>query len=338
VKQNFEVQRDKIQLYCNQVFVTDSVEGIVPDFLTLLHGVIDSPDIPLNVSRSFLQSDGNVKKISGHITKKVADKLEDIFKNNREDFEAKWDDIKIFIEYGMISDEKFKERGKKFCLLKNTSGKYFTFEEYSNHIKPNQTDKDKKVVHLYTTNKEEQHGFIASANEKGYDVLILDTPIDSHFVNMLESDLENTSFVRVDSAVADKLINTDEEMPSKLSQEEKDKLKADIEKLVEKQGFSVVFENLSETEQPMVITQPEFMRRMKDMSALGGMNFMGSMPDSYSLVVNSNHPLIGKLVLESDEEVKTKQVNQLVDLAMLSKNLLKGEKLTQFIRRSVELI
>lgn len=338
VKQNFEVQRDKIQLYCNQVFVTDSVEGIVPDFLTLLHGVIDSPDIPLNVSRSFLQSDANVKKISGHISKKVADKLEELFKNNREDFEAKWDDIKIFIEYGMISDDKFRDRGKKFCLLKNTEGKYFTFEEYKNHIGEQQTDKDKKAVHLYATNKEDQHAFIEAANEKGYDVLLMDTPIDSHFVNMLESELENTAFVRVDSAVADKLINKDDEMPSKLSKEEKDSLKSEIEKHIDKQNFTVVFENLSETEQPMVITQPEFMRRMKDMSALGGMNFMGTLPDSFNLVVNGNHPLLGRLLNEKDEAAKELQIKQLIDLAMLSKNLLKGEKLTRFIKRSVELI
>lgn len=338
VKQNFEIQRDKIQLYCNQVFVTDSVEGIVPDFLTLLHGVIDSPDIPLNVSRSFLQSDSSVKKISGHITKKVADKLEELFKQNREDFESKWDDIKVFIEYGMISDDKFKERAKKFCLLKNTEGKYFTFSEYKDHIKTNQTDKDKKVVHLYATNKEEQHAFIEAANEKAYDVLLLDTPIDSHFVNMLETELEGSNFVRVDSSVTDKLIIKDDEMPSKLSQEEKDKLKPEIEKHLGSLNFSIVFENLSETEQPMVITQPEFMRRMKDMSALGGMNFMGNMPDSYTMVVNSNHKLIGKLVSESDAGELETQIKQLIDLALLSKNMLKGEKLTRFIKRSVDLI
>ena len=338
VKQNFEVQRDKIQLYSNQVFVTDSVEGIVPDFLTLLHGVLDSPDIPLNVSRSFLQSDSNVKKISGHITKKVADKLEEIFKHNREDFETKWDDIKIFIEYGMISDEKFKERGKKFCLFKNTDGKYFTFEEYNSHIKANQTDKDKKVVHIYASNTEDQHAAIEAAKEKGYDVLLLDTPIDSHFVNMLESELENTSFVRVDAAVTDKLIVKEEEMPSKLSQEEKDKLKPEIEKHVDKQSFQVLFENMSESEPPMVITQPELMRRMKDMSAIGGMNFMGQMPDSFSLVVNSNHPLVGRLLEEQDTQQQERHIKQLIDLAMLSKNMLKGEKLTRFIQRSVELI
>jgi molecular chaperone HtpG len=339
VKQNFEVQRDKIQLYSNQVFVTDSVEGIVPDFLTLLHGVLDSPDIPLNVSRSFLQSDSNVKKISGHITKKVADKLEELFKSNREDFEKKWDDIKIFIQYGMISDEKFKERAQKFCLLKNVDDKYFTFEEYRNHIKTEQTDKDKKVVHIYASHKEEQHSFINAAKERGYDVLLMETPIDSHFINMLESTLEDVSFVRVDADVVEKLISKDDELPSKLSDEQKDKLKPLVEKQLEKQTFHVVFENLSETDQPMLITQPEFMRRMKDMSALGGgMSYMGNMPDTYNLVVNTNHPTISKIIDESDENNQSKLISQLIDLAMLSKNLLKGEKLTTFIKRSVDLI
>ena len=338
VKQNFEVQRDKIQLYCNQVFVTDSVEGIVPDFLTLLHGVIDSPDIPLNVSRSFLQSDSNVKKISSHITKKVADKLEELFKNNRADFEAKWDDIKIFIEYGMISEEKFKERAKKFCLLKNVDGKYFTLEEYQNHIKTNQTNKDKKVVHLYATHREDQHSFVDLAKERGYDVLLLDTPIDSHFVNLLETELENSTFVRVDSDVIDKLIRKEDEMPSKLSKEQKDKLLPVIEKQVDGDNFNVTFENLSETEPPMIITQPEFMRRMKDMSMLGGMNYMSNLPDSYMLVVNSNHPFVNKIAEESDEVNRDKLIRQAIDLALLSRNLLKGEKLTEFIKRSVELI
>ena len=339
VKQNFEVQRDKIQLYSNQVFVTDSVEGIVPDFLTLLHGVLDSPDIPLNVSRSFLQSDSNVKKISGHITKKVADKLEELFKSNREDFEKKWDDIKIFIQYGMISDEKFKERAQKFCLLKNVDDKYFTFEEYRNHIKTEQTDKDKKVVHIYASHKEEQHSFINAAKERGYDVLLMDTPIDSHFINMLESTLEDVSFVRVDADVVEKLISKDDELPSKLSDEQKDKLKPLVEKQLEKQTFHVVFENLSETDQPMLITQPEFMRRMKDMSALGGgMSYMGNMPDTYNLVINTNHPTISKIIDESDENNQSKLISQLIDLATLSKNLLKGEKLTTFIKRSVDLI
>ena len=238
----------------------------------------------------------------------------------------------------MISDEKFRERGKKFCLLKNTEGKYFTFEEYSNHIKSNQTDKNNKVVHLYTISKDEHHAAIESAREKGYDVLLLDTPIDNHFVNMLESEFENTSFVRVDAAVTDKLIARDDEMPSKLSQEEKDKLQPEIEKHLDKQQFRVVFENMSETEPPIVITQPEFMRRMKDMSALGGMNFMGSLPDSYEMAVNSNHPLVGRLVSEADQQVQELLVKQLIDLALLSKNMLKGEKLTRFIQRSIELI
>ncbi len=337
VKQNFEVQRDKIQLYCNQVFVTDSVEGIVPDFLTLLHGVIDSPDIPLNVSRSFLQSDANVKKISGHITKKVADKLEEIFKNNREDFEKKWDDIKIFIEYGMISDEKFRERAKKFCLLKNTEEKYFTLDEYKEHIKGQQTDKDKKLVHLYATDKDGQHAFIEAAKDKGYDVLLLDTPIDSHFVNMLESEHEDVTFKRVDAEVVDKLIAKEDEMPSKLSDEQKDKLKPLLQKHLDQQQFQVTFENLSESDHPMVITQPEFMRRMKDMSAVGGMSYMGNLPDSYMLVVNSNHRLIGKLLGEENAELQEKQIKQLVDLALLAKNLLKGEQLTRFVQRSVDL-
>jgi len=339
VKQNFEVQKDKIQLYCNQVFVTDSVEGIVPDFLTLLHGVIDSPDIPLNVSRSFLQSDGNVKKISGHITKKVADKLEDLFKNDREDFEKKWDDIKIFIQYGMITDEKFRDRAKKFCMLKNIDGKYFTFEEYGNFIKNNQTDKSSKVVHIYATKKDEQHSFIEAAKERGYDVLLMETPIDSHFINMIESTLENVSFVRVDAEVVEKLINKDEAIPSKITEEQKEKLKPLIEKQLDNKSFHVVFENLSESDQPILITQPEFMRRMKDMSALGGgMSYMGNMPDTYSLVVNANHPVVSRILDEKDEESQGKLLSQLIDLAMLSKNLLKGEKLTSFIKRSVELI
>lgn len=340
VKHNLEVQKDKIQLYCNQVFVTDSVEGVVPDFLTLLHGVIDSPDIPLNVSRSFLQSDSSVKKISGHISKKVADKLEELFKNSREDFEKKWDDIKIFIQYGMISDDKFRERAMKFCLLKNVDGKYFTFEEYKNHIKTNQTDKDKKIIHIYSTSSEEQHSFIISAKDKGYDILLMDTPIDSHFINMLESNLENISFVRVDAEVVEKLVNKEEEIPSKLSDKEKEQLKEAFEKEVDKQQFNVAFENLSEDDMPVTITQPEFMRRMKDMSAMGGggMNFMGNMPESYTLVVNSNNSLINKLANENDQSKKEKSIKQLIDLAMLSKNLLKGEKLTTFIKRSVDLV
>jgi molecular chaperone HtpG len=339
VKRNFEVQKDKIQLYCNQVFVTDSVEGIVPDFLTLLHGVIDSPDIPLNVSRSYLQSDPNVKKISSHITKKVADKLEELFKNNRADFEAKWDDIRIFIEYGMISEEKFYERAEKFCLLKNTDGKYFTLDEYKDHVKTLQADKDKNIVYLYSTNLEEQHSFISAAKERGYDILVMDNILDSHFINQLERKFDKTRFARVDADTIDKLIPKDEELPSKLSEDQKNTIKPIIEKQVDKSKFTVQFESLSETEQPIIITQPEFMRRMREMQAAGGgASYFGQMPEQYNLVVNSNHPLIGKLLDEKDEEKQNKFAKQLTDLALLSQNLLRGEELTNFIKRSVDLI
>jgi molecular chaperone HtpG len=339
VKSKFELQKNKIQLYCNQVFVTDSVEGIVPDFLTLLHGVLDSPDIPLNVSRSYLQSDPNVKKISAHITKKVADKLEELYKNNRADFEAKWDDIRIFIEYGMISEEKFYERAEKFCLFKNTEGKYFNFEEYKEYVKVLQTDKDKNLVYLYSTNVEEQHSFISVAKERGYDVLVLDNVLDSHFINQIERKFEKTKFARVDSDTIDKLIRKDDELPSKLSEEQKKTLQPIIEKQVNKERFAVQFESLSETEQPMMITQNEWMRRMRDMQAIGGGNdYFGGMPESYNLVVNSNHPLIGKLLEEKDEEKQNKLTKQLTDLALLSQSLLKGEELTKFIKRSVDLI
>ncbi|HOI88827.1 MAG TPA: molecular chaperone HtpG [Lentimicrobium sp.] len=338
VKRNFEIQKEKIQLYSNQVFVTDSVEGIVPDFLTLMHGVLDSPDIPLNVSRSYLQSDSNVKKISNHIMKKVSDKLEDIFKNNREEFEKKWDDVRIFIEYGIISEPKFFERAEKFCLLKNTEGKYFTFEEYKNHISAAQTDKDKKLVYLYTSDAVEQHSFIESAKARGYDVLVMDGPIDNHFVNTLEQKFENTSFVRVDADVVDKLINKEDAMPSKLSDEEKEKLKPVFEEVAGKEKFHVVFESLSETDMPVQITRPEFMRRMKDMSMLGGASYMGSLPDSFNLVVNTNHPLIGRMNTEQQDETRTNLARQMVDLALLAQNLLKGEELTGFIRRSLNIM
>jgi molecular chaperone HtpG len=339
VKRNIEVQRDKIQLYCNQVFVTDSVEGIVPDFLTLLHGVIDSPDIPLNVSRSYLQSDASVKKISNHIMKKVSDKLEEIFKNNREEFEKKWDDIKVFIEYGMISEPKFYERGEKIALLKNTEGTYFTFSEYKNHIENTQTDKDKKLIYLYTTDKDEQHAFIAAAKEKGYDVLEMSGVLDNHFVNTLEQKFENSMFVRVDADIIDKIIKKEEQQPSKLSEKDHEKLKPLFEKFVSKEHFTILFESLSEKDQPVIITQPEFMRRMKDMSKFGGgIDYMGTLPDSYNLVINSNHKLIGEILEEKEAANQEKLVKQLTDLAKLSQNLLKGEDLTAFIRRSVEMI
>jgi molecular chaperone HtpG len=340
LKKAFEMQKDKIQLYSNQVFVTDSVENIVPDFLSLLQGVIDSPDIPLNVSRSYLQSDGNVKKISAHITKKVADKLEEIFKKDRADFESKWEDIKVFVQYGMLSEDKFYEKAQKFALLKNTDNKMFTFEEYSEKVKALQTDKDKRVIYLYTTNTEEQHSFIQTAKDRGYDVLVFDSPIDPHYINQLESKLENTSFVRVDSDTIDKLIKKEDSQPSKLTEEDQKKLKPVVESVVSKEKFTVQFESLSEKDAPMIITKPEFMRRMKDMSAMGGggMNFYGSMPDMHNLVVNSNHPLITKILNEKDESKQKELTKQTADLAMLSQGLLKGEELTRFIKRSVELI
>jgi len=339
IKKQFEVQKDKIQLYSNQVFVTDSVENIVPDFLALLQGVIDSPDIPLNVSRSYLQSDGNVKKISAHITKKVADKLEEIFKKDRADFESKWEDIKIFVQYGMLSDEKFYEKAQKFALLKSMDGTFATLEEYAEKVKVAQTDKDKKVIYLYTTNVEEQHSFIETAKDRGYDVIVFDSPIDSHYINQLEQKLENTSFVRVDADVIDKLIKKEETQISKLSEEEQNTLKPIVEETVPKERFIVVFESLSEKDAPMLITKPEFMRRMKDMSAMGGgMAFYGSMPEMHNLVVNSNHPLISKILNEKDLDKKKRLTKQTADLAMLSQGLLKGEELTKFIKRSVDLI
>lgn len=339
LKKSLEIQKDKIQLYSNQVFVTDSVENIVPDFLTLLRGVIDSPDIPLNVSRSYLQSDGNVKKISSHITKKVADKLEELFKKDRTDFESKWEDIKIFVQYGMLSEDKFYEKAQKFALLKSTDGAFSTLEEYAEKVKAIQTDKDKKVIYLYTTQLEEQHSFIESAKERGYDVIVFDSPIDAHYINQLESKLENTSFVRVDADTIDKLIKKEEAQPSKLTEEEQQKLKPVVESVITKENFNVVFESLSEKDAPMLITKPEFMRRMKDMSAMGGgMNFYGTMPDMHNLVINSNHPLISRILQEKDEVKQKELTKQTADLAMLSQGLLKGEELTRFIKRSIELI
>jgi molecular chaperone HtpG len=339
VKNKIEVQKEKIQLYSNQVFVTDEVTGIVPDFLTLLHGVLDSPDIPLNVSRSYLQSDSNVKKISNHIMKKVSDKLEEIFKNDREEFEKKWDDIRIFIQYGMISEAKFNDRAKKFALLKNTEGKYFTFDEYKAHIENTQKDKDNKLVYLYTSDTEEQHAYISAAKEKGYDVLVFDGPIDNHFINSLEQQLEDTSFKRVDADITDKLIEKEENQPSKLSEDEINKLKPLFEAGLEKTQYEIKTENLSETEMPVIITQNEFMRRMKDMAKVGGgMDYMANMPDNYTLVVNTNHPLMGRILELEDQSEQEKLVKQVRDLAFLSHNLLKGEALDKFVKRSVNLL
>jgi molecular chaperone HtpG len=340
LQKSFEAPKDKIQLYCNQVFVTDAVGEIVPDFLTMLRGVIDSPDIPLNVSRSYLQSDANVKKISSHVTKKVADKLEDIFKKDRPDFESKWDDIRIFVQYGMLSDDKFWDKAKKFALLKNTDGACFTMDEYKERISTLQTDKDGKLIHLYTSNAEEQHSYIAAAKERGYDVLVMDSMIDSHYVNHLESKLEKSSFVRVDADTVDKLIRKDDAMPAKLSEDEQKQLKESIEGAISKEKYSVLVESLSETDAPMLITRPEFMRRMKDMSALGGggMNMFGNFPEMYNLVVNANHPVVGRILTEQDMERKNGLIKQTADLALLAQGLLKGEELTKFIKRSVELI
>ncbi|MBE0662051.1 MAG: molecular chaperone HtpG [Bacteroidales bacterium] len=340
VKKNLELQRNKIQLYSNQVFVTDSVEGIVPDFLTLLHGIIDSPDIPLNVSRSYLQSDPNVKKISGHIMKKVADKLENLFKEDRAAFEAKWDDIKIFIEYGIVSEPKFYERAEKFCLLKNTEGKYFTFEEYNNFVKTAQTDKDKRLVYLYTSDVDDQHAFINAAKERGYDVLVFGGPIDTHFISALEQKFTDTTFARVDSDLIDKLISKEDPLPSLLNEVQKARIKEMFEKQVDKARFHLQLESTGADDQPVVITRPEFMRRMKDMASVGGgYSFMGDMPEQFNLVVNLNHKLISKLADETEkDETHQSLVKQMIDLALLSQNMLKGQALTDFIKRTVEII
>jgi len=339
LKKNIEIQKNKIQLYSSQVFVTDSVEGIVPDFLMLMHGVIDSPDIPLNVSRSYLQSDSNVKKISAHITKKVADRLEEIFKENRNDFEAKWDDIGVFIKYGMISEEKFYDRASKFCLLKNTENKFFTLEEYKTKVAPLQTNKENKIVYLYTSNAEEQHGFVENAKSRGYDVLILEGPLDSHFLNHMEMKFENTSFVRVDADTIDKLIVKDDGSTSILSNEQQEAIKSIAQKSVPQEQFSVVLEHLHSSDQPVIITRPEFMRRMKEMSAAGGgYSFMGEMKENFNVIVNTNHPLMSKILTETDAAVQSAKMKQAIDLALLSQNLLKGEELTRFIQKSVELL
>jgi molecular chaperone HtpG len=339
LKKNIEVQKNKIQLYSNQVFVTDSVEGIVPEFLMLMHGVIDSPDIPLNVSRSYLQSDANVKKISAHITKKVADRLEEIFKDNRADFETKWDDIGVFIKYGMLSDDKFYDRAVKFCLLKNSENKFFTFDEYREKVAPLQTDKDNKLVFLYATHAEEQHAFVESAKERGYDVLFLEGPLDAHFLNAMESKMENLSFVRVDADTTDKLIKKDDNTVSVLTQEQQDIIKGIAAKGVPAEQYAVVLEHLQPSDQPVVITRPEFMRRMKEMSAAGGgYSFMGDMKENFNVIVNTNHPLMSKILLEPDGEKQFVRMKQAIDLALLSQGLLKGEELTRFIKKSVDLL
>lgn len=402
IKQNVEIQKNKIQLYSNQVFVTDSVEGIVPEFLTLLHGVIDSPDIPLNISRSYLQSDRNVKKISSHITKKVADKLIELFKNERATYEEKWDDLKVFVQYGMMTEEKFYDKMKDSVLFKNVDGKYFTTEEYKEIIKENQTNKDNQVVHLYATDKDAQYTHIENARAKGYDVIYADGQLDTHFINNVETKLENCKFVRVDSDVVEKLIEKDEQIESKLNDKEQENVKAVFESQMPTDAtYFVRTEALSENSMPVVITQDEFMRRMRDMSAMGG-GMYGALPDSYAIILNSNHPLINKLndginenmeadlntidenIASLNEQINTREaatkdkkeeeiaqedkdalealrndltaknnerkdklgafgkdtklVKQLIDLALLSNNMLKGESLDKFVKRSIDLI
>ena len=334
-------QKDKIQLYQNQVFVTDNVEGIVPEFLTMLRGVIDSPDIPLNVSRSYLQADGAVKKISSYITRKVADKLKSLFNSNREEFEQKWNDIKIVIEYGMLSEDKFFEKAQAFALFPTVDNTYFTIEELKEKIKPLQTDKDDKLVVLYASNKDEQHAYIDAAKEKGYEVLFLDSPIVSHLIQKLESTEENVTFVRVDGDHIDNLIKKDEEQISKLNEDEKKSLTTILTGIIPQDKFTVQLEAMDSKANPFIITQPEFMRRMKEMQQSGGgggMFGMGNMPDMYNLVVNTNNELIGEILSTKTAKKKERLVNQALDLARLSQNLLKGEELTTFIKRSFDMI
>jgi molecular chaperone HtpG len=338
VKNQLEIQKNKVQLYCNQVFITDQLEGIIPEFMQLLHGVIDSPDIPLNVSRSYLQSDAAVKKISSHITKKVADKLEEMFKNDREDFEKKWDDIKVFIQYGCVTDEKFYDRAKSFYLLKNIDSKYFTFDEYKTKIEALQKDKEENLIYLYAADVDVQHVYINAAKERGYDVLWFDGFLDTHFINMLEQKLEKARFTRVDADVIDKLIEKNEMQVSKLSEEETKKLKEIFDNAVEKEKFTVKIEPLSETDLPIMLTKNEFMRRYQDMEKLSGQKSFYSAFDHFTLVVNGNHELANQLLHEPDTEKQTTLTKQLIDLALLSQNLLTGEKLSEFVKRSVGLL
>ncbi|TCK68724.1 molecular chaperone HtpG [Winogradskyella wandonensis] len=336
---DLQIQKDKIQLYQNQVFVTDNVEGIVPEFLTMLRGVIDSPDIPLNVSRSYLQADGAVKKISSYITRKVADKLKSLFNNNREDFEAKWNDIKIVIEYGMLSEEKFFEKADAFALYPTVDGKYYTFEELTNAIKAKQTDKDDKMVILYASDKDAQHAYIEAAKEKDYEVLLLDSPIVSHLMQKLETTKEKISFARVDADHIDNLIKKEDSSISKLSEDEKTKLDELLKEVIPSEKFMVQLEAMDSNASPFMITQPEFMRRMKEMQQTGGGMFgMGNMPEMYNLVVNTNSELVGEILNTKTKKKQERLINQSLDLARLSQGLLKGEELTNFIKRSYDMI
>ncbi|OYZ55773.1 MAG: molecular chaperone HtpG [Sphingobacteriales bacterium 24-40-4] len=339
VKNEFEIQRNKIKLFSRQVFITDEVKDVVPEFLMLLHGVIDSPDIPLNVSRSFLQADSAVKKINSYITKKVADKLASLFKNDRKAFEEKWGDIGLFVKYGMISEEKFYDKGKDFVLLNNTQNEYFTLEEYKEKVKSAQTDKNDMLVYLYATDTDKQDTFIQSANKKGYDVLNLNSPIDPHFISQLEQKLEKTSLKRVDADVADKIISKEDQTVHVLNDEEKAKVKTIFEKAIVKPNMRIEIESLNPEELPVIVTMDEFMRRMKDMSKMGGgIGFYGNLPDSYNVAINGNHKLIGKILQTQDEAEQTQLAKQAFDLALLSQGMLTGSELTEFVNRSVSLI
>ena len=339
ISNDLNLKKDRIQIYQNQVFVTDNVEGIVPEFLTMLRGVIDSPDIPLNVSRSYLQADGNVKKISNYITRKVADKLKSLFKKDREAFQEKWNDIKVVIEYGMLSEDKFFEKAKDFSLFPTTTGDYFTFEELKEQTKDAQTDKDGKLVQLYASNIDEQHAYIEAAKAKGYTVLLLDSPIVSHLLQKLETNEENITFTRVDADQIDKLIVKEDSTPSKLSEENQEKLKTLVEGIVPKATYTVQLEPMDSKALPFLITQPEFMRRMKEMQQTGGGGmFGGNMPEMYNLIVNMNHPLVSQILETKPKKKQERLIKQSVDLARLSQNLLKGEELTSFINRSFDMI
>ncbi len=343
IKDRLEVTRNKIQLYCNQMFVTDSVENIVPEFLTLLHGVIDSPDIPLNVSRSYLQEDANVKKISSYITKKVADRLEEIAKNKKEEFEQKWDNLKLFIEYGMLTDEKFCERALKFALLKNTEGAFFKYDDYAEKIKEAQTNKDKKVVYLYCTDPVAQYPQVEAAKAKGYDVLVFDCPLDAHFVNLLENKLKDTTFKRVDADAIDRLVEKEDHAKYEISEEDAKYVTSVFEELLPKENkYDVKVENLGEAASPILITQSEFMRRYRDMAALGGgMNFYGELPDSYNITVNAENPVVKKIMGETGVKALTADntlLRQVTDLALLANGMLKGKALADFIKRSETLL
>ena len=339
VKNDFEMQRNKIKLYSRQVFITDEVKDIVPEFLMLLHGVIDSPDIPLNVSRSFLQADSNVKKINSYITKKVADKLSELFKNDRKAYEDKWSDIGLFVKYGMVSEEKFYDKAKDFALLTNTKNENFTLEEYKEKVKDIQTDKNGQAVYIYTTDPAKQDSFIQSANKKDYDVLLMNSPIDNHFIQSLEQKLEKTALKRVDSSVASKLIDKDELSESVLSEEQSKKIKEVFEKAITKPGMNVEVVGLNPEEHPVTVTMDEFMRRMKDMAQMGGgMGFYGTMPDNYKVAINGNHKLISRILNSENEAEQTTLAKQAVDLALLTQGMLTGAELTEFVSRSVELI